>query len=124
MYTLQISKCTPKITDSGPAGRAPNASVMKIFLRGLIMVAAAVLPAFYFIKENPFDITSFLTLVSTRNLEYSQVKILGLKDNIISRVHLWELVTNNVDTQRRKTGIVQDSIYPFSLVNSVRMMTL
>lgn len=35
---------------------------MNIFLWGLLMAAAVVLPAFYFIKENPFDTTSFLSL--------------------------------------------------------------
>ena len=58
----------PRITDWEPAAvQAPRVGTMKDFLWILIVIAIVmVFPIFFFIKENPFDTASFLSLVSTR----------------------------------------------------------
>ncbi|KAM5237799.1 alpha-1,3-mannosyl-glycoprotein 4-beta-N-acetylglucosaminyltransferase C-like [Ctenodactylus gundi] len=48
---------------------------MKVCLWGLIMVTAVVLPIFYFIKENPFDTTSFLPLAEKEMVAWQRGRI-------------------------------------------------
>ena len=88
----------PRITDWEPAAvQAPRVGTMKDFLWILIVIAIAmVFPIFFFIKENPFDTASFLSLVSTRKYGWGKS---------------WNLWT-------RKTGGHQVSIYVKLSLNS------
>jgi len=53
---------------------------MKDVLWILIVIAIVmVFPIFLFIKENPFDTASFLSLVSTRKYGWGKVEISGLE---------------------------------------------
>ncbi|XP_005375296.1 PREDICTED: alpha-1,3-mannosyl-glycoprotein 4-beta-N-acetylglucosaminyltransferase C-like [Chinchilla lanigera] len=48
---------------------------MQIFPWGLVIAAAVVLPAFYFITENPFDSTSFLSLEEKKMVAWQRARM-------------------------------------------------
>lgn len=61
----------------GPSHRRHG--TMRDALCMLLSAAAALFSVFYFIQENPFDTTSFLSLVSTRSCGSGKVEVHGLR---------------------------------------------
>lgn len=106
------------VTDEEAAVGPPHRhhGTMRDVLCMLLSAAAALFSVFFFIKENPFDTTSFLSLVSTRSCGSGKVEVPGLrKRRHYLSVRLCATVTNIVDTQRRKIIKPEDSTY-FSLM--------